>query len=200
MSDSVDNAVPMFDVMPVTGTFRDTGRFCAVCALGGAPAMVVFIQKEQLQGDLLEKVQEVSDKYPALQVFVVVLGLPTEGLKAEMRKAAADKKLRIPLTLLPEGEIPALLPIDRNAGNNVFFYRGQRPFKNHADYDFDKFKLESARRPVADLEYKSATLGNGSLMRAGASVRLDSRAGADVGDISALEDTASAMLDEMGML
>lgn len=166
------NAVPMFDVMPVTGTFRNSGRFCAVCALGGAPAMVVFIQPEQLKTDLLNKVQQVSDQYPALQVFAVVLGKPDPQLKEWMAAVAKEKALRIPLTVLPEGEIPAMLPIDRNAGNNVFFYHGQRPFKNFVDYDFDNFQLQN--QPVG-----VAAVG---------------------GPDESIETAASAMLSELGML
>jgi hypothetical protein len=89
-------------------------------------------------------------------VVVVCLAAPTDTLKEKLREIAELKKLKIPLTVLPDGELPASLPVNRLAENTVLLYRGRRIYKQFENVDlttFDLIKLNLFRR-AAPLEAK----------------------------------------------
>lgn len=132
------NTVPMFDVIPVTGPNQGQGRVCYVCKLGSAPAVVAFIKPESLDAaiPLVEAIQRLSDLHAKLQAFVVYLGEPDEGLKQRLRALAEEKNLAIPLTVLPEGGLPASVPISPDAANTVLLYRGRQIVKKAENVSF----------------------------------------------------------------
>ena len=146
--------VSMFDVIAVTGTSHNGSRFCLVCSLGSAPVMVAFVQPSALdKPGLLEALQVISDTYKLLQVVVVCLAAPSDALEQKLREIAEVKKLRIPLAVLPNGELPASLPVNPSAENTVLLYRGRRIRRQFENVDlttFDLANLPSGETPVGE--------------------------------------------------
>lgn len=151
------DTISMFDVIPITGMPHNGSRFCLVCSLGSAPVMVAFVQPAVIDTPgLLEALQTLSDEHKLLQVVVVCLAAPTDTLKEKLREIAELKKLKIPLTVLPDGELPASLPVNRLAENTVLLYRGRRIYKQFENVDlttFDLTNLDLLRR-AAPVEAK----------------------------------------------
>lgn len=132
--------MPMFDVIPVTGTWRNEGRFCAICAVGGAPALFAFLSPRALRREgVLRDIQAISDRQRELQVMVICTGDPSPELRREMVDLASGEKLRVPLTLLPQSELPALLKqhgINPNSDRAALLFEGQRVVASFPDVDF----------------------------------------------------------------
>lgn len=132
--------IPMFDVIPVTGPYKDQGRMCYVCKLGSNSVVAAFIREDFIESPgLLEAIQQLSNANEELHAFVVCLNKaqPDEQLKAKLRLIAENRKIVIPLMVLPEGKIPPSLPINEEAENTVVFYKGRRIAKKLENIRFE---------------------------------------------------------------
>ena len=132
------NAISMFNVIPVTGPHQGQGRICYICELGSAPVAVAFIKPQSAQGTtLLEAIQKLYEKHRSLQAFIVFLATSEEGLKQKLRALAEEKKLTVPLTVLPEGGLPDSIPVSPEAENAVLLYRGRQIVKKLENVNFE---------------------------------------------------------------
>lgn len=93
--------VGAFDVVDVSGPKKGQ-QLCYRCAYGNAPVVAAFIKggaKES--GDLVAGIQKLTETHKDLKAFVVFMGGPE--LKGSIEKLAAEKKVTVPLTFLPQG-------------------------------------------------------------------------------------------------
>jgi hypothetical protein len=131
--------MPMFDVLPITGADQGRGPLCYVCKLGSEPVMAVFAKPETLEtSGLLEAVQLLSNSYERLQAFVVCISAPDQHLENDLQALAAAKGITVPLVLLPDGKLPASLPVKPDAENTVLTYRGRQITAIQENVRFDQ--------------------------------------------------------------
>jgi hypothetical protein len=96
-------SVSAFDVVDVSGPNRGK-QLCYRCQYGNAPVVAAFIKGGASEaGDLVSGLQALVGRHKGknLRSFVVFMGGPE--LKAPIEKMAAEKKVAVPLTFLPQG-------------------------------------------------------------------------------------------------
>ena len=92
-----------FQVVDVTGPNKGK-QLCYRCAYGNSPVIAAFIKGNAEHADqLVAAIQKLTQKNEAkgLHSFVVFMGGPE--LKPTIEKIAAEKKITIPVTFLPQG-------------------------------------------------------------------------------------------------
>jgi len=93
--------VGAFQVVDVTGPKKGT-ELCYRCAYGNAPVVAAFIKGDPAKAaGLLSGMQKLVGEHKGLQSFVVFMG--GKDLREPLEKLAAEKKITIPLTILPGG-------------------------------------------------------------------------------------------------
>jgi hypothetical protein len=133
--------LPMIYVNPITGVNAGRRNVCYVCEYGSAPVVAAFVRPEAIdEPGVLEAIQKLNDKHAALKAFVVCLSGPEDSVENKLLKLADEKKLTIPLTLLPdkrsETSIYQSLPIRPNARLTIMLYRGRQVVKVSEDLGF----------------------------------------------------------------
>jgi hypothetical protein len=94
-------SVGAFQVVDVTGPSKGK-QLCYRCQYGGAPVVAAFIKADAPEaGALAAGIQKLVQENNGLRTFVVFMGGPE--VKPMIEKIAAEKKITIPLTFLPEG-------------------------------------------------------------------------------------------------
>ena len=117
--------LPAFDVVDISGPSKGR-QLCYRCQFGGNPVMAAFIKSSPTESAaLLTEIQKVYDANKAknLKSFVVFMGGPE--LKVAVEKLAAEKKITIPLTVLPQGTKAADIAqyqINPEAANTVLLW------------------------------------------------------------------------------
>lgn len=105
--------------------------------------MAAFIKSDTAKAaSLVANIQKLADTYKDknLKTFVVFTGGPE--LKDPIQKLAAEKKLNIPLTFLPQGTGAGdyqRFQINPAATNTVLVYNRQRVVANFVDVDDKSF-------------------------------------------------------------
>ena len=100
-------SVPAFDVVDVSGPNKGK-QLCYRCSYGNAPVVAAFIKGDAAKAaPVLAGVQKLvdSNKAKGLKSFVVFMG-GTE-LKGGIEKIAAERKISVPMTILPQGPAAA---------------------------------------------------------------------------------------------
>jgi hypothetical protein len=93
--------VPAFQVVDVNGPHKGE-QLCYRCNYGGAPVAAAFIKGNAPEAGLIVSgLQKLVEENKGLRTFVVFMGGPE--LKSEIQKLAAEKKITVPLTFLPQG-------------------------------------------------------------------------------------------------
>ena len=117
--------LPAFQVVDISGPSKGR-QLCYRCQFGGNPVMAAFIKSSPAESaTLLSEMQKVYDANKAknLKSFVVFMGGPE--LKVAVEKLAAEKKITIPLTVLPQGTKAADIAqyqINPEAANTVLLW------------------------------------------------------------------------------
>jgi hypothetical protein len=115
--------VPAFDVVDVTGPNKGK-QLCYRCSFGGNPVVAAFIKGNAPEaGDLVAGIDKVVAANPKLKSFVVFMGGPE--LKGQIEKLAAERKISVPLTFLPQGAKAADIAryqINPEASNTVLLW------------------------------------------------------------------------------
>lgn len=115
--------VPAFDVVDVTGPNKGK-QLCYRCSFGGNPVVAAFIKGEAAEaGDLVAGIDKIVAGNPKIKSFVVFMGGPE--LKAKIEKLAAERKISVPLTFLPQGPKAndiARYQINPEASNTVLLW------------------------------------------------------------------------------
>jgi len=95
------NSVAPFDVVDVTGPNKGK-QLCYRCQYGASPVVAAFIKADAPEAaSLVAGIQKLTQDNPRLRSFVVFMG--GQETKATISKIAAEKKITIPVTFLPEG-------------------------------------------------------------------------------------------------
>lgn len=121
----------MVYVNPITGPHSGKQRFCYVCNFQSKPVVAVFVKPEALEEPgLLESIQKMWKDHSELECFVVCMSGPNKEIVTKLRALFNDKKLEIPLTVLPDDEskiaIYQSLPIRPEAKYTFLFYVGRQ--------------------------------------------------------------------------
>ena len=117
--------LPAFQVADVTGPSKGK-QLCYRCQFGGNPVLAAFIKSSPAESAaLLASLQSVYDANKAknLKSFIVFMGGPE--LQSAIAKVAAEKKITIPLTVLPGGAKAADIAqyqINPDAANTVLLW------------------------------------------------------------------------------
>jgi hypothetical protein len=94
-------SVAPFDVVDVSGPNKGK-QLCYRCQYGASPVVAAFIKADAPEAaSLAAGIQKLTQDNTRLRSFVVFMGGPET--KAAITKIAAEKKITIPLTFLPEG-------------------------------------------------------------------------------------------------
>lgn len=114
-----------FQVVDVTGPHKGE-QLCYRCQYGANAVVAVFINKSGAAdaGELLSGVQKIVDQNKRLRSFVVFMSGPE--MKNNLTKIAAEKKITIPLTVLPGGPRAADVgqyEINPEAQNTVLLWK-----------------------------------------------------------------------------
>jgi hypothetical protein len=95
------SSVSPFDVVDVTGPNKGK-QLCYRCQYGASPVVAAFIKADAPEAPALAAgIQKLTQENPRLRSFVVFMG--GQETRATINKIAAEKKITIPLTFLPEG-------------------------------------------------------------------------------------------------
>lgn len=117
------STVGAFDVVDVSGPNKGK-QLCYRCQYGASPVVAAFIKADAPEAaNLAAGVQKLTQENPRLRSFVVFMGGPET--KSAITKIAAEKKLTIPLTFLPEGPKAAdvaAYQINPDASNTVLLW------------------------------------------------------------------------------
>lgn len=115
-------------VLPITGPDKDRGRTCFVCQYGSREVIAAFIRPDALQRDrYIKHAQDIYNTFPDYQAFAVILAVPEEGLKQELRDVAVALDLTIPLAFLdPVIGLPDTLPVSPEAECTILLYKGKQ--------------------------------------------------------------------------
>ncbi len=121
--------VPAFDVVDVNGPNKGK-QLCYRCSYGNAPVAAAFIKSGSSEAaTLVAGLQKLVNEHKAhgLRSFVVFMG--GAELKPSIEKLAAEKKISVPLTFLPQGpsaEDVRQYQISPDANNTVLLWsKGQ---------------------------------------------------------------------------
>jgi hypothetical protein len=94
-------SVAPFQVVDVNGPNKGK-QLCYRCQYGPAPVVAAFIKADAPEAaSLATGIQKLTQENPRLRSFVVFMGGPET--KPAIARLAAEKKIKIPLTFLPEG-------------------------------------------------------------------------------------------------
>jgi hypothetical protein len=129
---------PAFDVFDVCGPNRGR-QLCYRCTYAGAPVLAAFIKKgSPRMADVISGVQKLAtqNKARGLLTFVVVMAGPEA--KPQIDKIAAARKIKIPVTLLPDGpraQDVAEYRINPQADNTILMWNRARVRYNFVNVD-----------------------------------------------------------------
>jgi len=118
--------VGAFQVVDVSGPNKGK-QLCYRCSYGGSPVVAAFIKGDAKEAsNLVAGLQKMTTKFQdkGLRSFVVFMGGPE--LKARIEKLAAEKKVTIPLTFLPQGasaDDVAAYKISPTADSTILLWR-----------------------------------------------------------------------------
>ena len=141
-----------FQVVDVTGPHKGD-QLCYRCSFGGDPVMAAFIKSSPAEAaGLLTAMQSVYDANKAknLKSFVVFMGGPELG--PAVAKVAAEKKLTIPLTVLPKGAKAADIAqyqINPEAANTILLWNKGTVRSNFVNVKPEG--IESISKATADM-------------------------------------------------
>ena len=144
--------LPAFQVADVTGPSKGR-QLCYRCQFGGNPVMAAFIKTSPAESAaLLTEMQKVYDanKSKNLKSFIVFMG--GQELAPALAKIAAEKKITIPLTVLPGGAKAADIAqyqINPDAANTVLLWN-----KGAVQSNFVNVKpegIEAVSKATADM-------------------------------------------------
>ena len=144
--------LPAFQVVDVSGPSKGK-QLCYRCQYGGNPVMAGFIKSSPAEAaGLLTAMQSVYDANKAknLKAFVVFMGGPE--LKVGVEKLAAEKKITIPLTLLPQGTQAADIAqyqINPEAANTILLWNKGTVQSNFVNVKADG--IDSVSKAAADM-------------------------------------------------
>ncbi|MFN3649166.1 MAG: hypothetical protein ACK47B_06255 [Armatimonadota bacterium] len=133
-------SVPAFDVVDVSGPNKGK-QLCYRCSYGGAPVVAAFIKKPSAESaQVVSAVQKLVDQHKGsnLRAFVVFMG--GNELKGDIAKIAAEKKVSVPLTFLPQGASAsdvAQYKISKEAENTILLWNKGVVRSNHVNVDKD---------------------------------------------------------------
>ncbi len=142
------SSVPAFQVVDVTGPKKGQ-QLCYRCSYGQAPVVAAFIKGTGTDAaKVLGNLQAVVEKNKGVKSFVVFMGGPE--LKSSIEKIAADKKISIPLTLLPNGPLAADIAgyqINPQVDNTILLWNKgtvRAGFANVAETDWSAIEKATA--------------------------------------------------------
>lgn len=112
-----------FQVVDVSGPKKGQ-QLCYRCQYGASPVLAAFIKADAPEAaTLASEIQKLTQENSRLRTFVVFMG--GSELKPKIAKIAAEKKITIPLTFLPEGPKAAdvaAYDINPEASNTVLLW------------------------------------------------------------------------------
>lgn len=182
--------MPMLYVNPVTGPYAGQRMVCYVCQYGSEPVAAVFLKPATLEEPgMLEAVQALVERHPALRAFVVCLSGPDAALEERLRTLAREKGLTVPLTVLPdrgsEVSIYQAICIRRSARVTVLLYKGRQVVRVAEDLHFVDDQADLTATPAAAAAISVAAAATPAALEAEAEAEPEAGATAAGGDVRA---------------